>query len=535
MRRLLCALVLCALLLTACSAPPEKPAALRVSVSGRNAELSWDKSSEAHTYRLYRKYSDEKDFKFICDCEETSYTDKYLNPDRKYTYKLELIGEGGTSEAVTSDTVAVSEAPVMQAVVQKKQGEFMLRWTGKKNSSFEIYGKTSGGSRMLGEVKGFEKLVKADSGITGFYVTDKSTKKSSDTLNALRQPQITAVTQLDETTAVLELSSDVKSSYEVYRSASQSGEYTLAGRTDEPYFYDTKVTRDSTYFYKARAVKGKSSSLTGSAEQTGKNAKSVFGVPVMMYHEFVTKSDLKSGIAFDEYAIYQSEFESDLKWLKSNGYTTITCRQLSDYLEGKGTMPSKPIILSIDDGKYGVYKRAFPILKKYGMKAVLSVIGTEIDLATVTPGYMEENPAPYCTWDEIKEMYDSGAIDMESHTQFLHVFNHDGRHGANCAENETVAEFLPMAQKDWLEISRNINTHLGYTPCAMAYPYSIRCETADRAWLKSGYKLLLAGDREDVRMSEVNYFVRDAGLNLKSSVLRRITRMTGTPIAKYIG
>jgi fibronectin type 3 domain-containing protein len=194
-----------------------------VSVSGRNAQLSWDESSEAHTYRLYRRYSDEKDYKFIFDSTKTSYTDKYLDPGREYTYKLELIGEGGTSGAVTSDSVVISDTPVMQAVLQKKQNEFMLRWTGKKGATFEVYGESKDGSRKLGEAKGFSMLVKADAGISGFYVTDKNAQKSSDTLTALRQPRIEAVSPLDETTAVVQLSSSAESSYEVYRSASKDG------------------------------------------------------------------------------------------------------------------------------------------------------------------------------------------------------------------------------------------------------------------------------------------------------------------------
>jgi hypothetical protein len=67
----------------------------------------------------------------------------------------------------------------------------------------------------------------------------------------------------------------------------------------------------------------------------------------------------------------------------------------------------------------------------------------------------------------------------------------------------------------------------------MAYPYSRRTELSDRAWLKSGYKLLYSGDDEFLRLSMTNYFVREAGLNLKSSVLRRVARMTKHPIEDY--
>lgn len=468
MRRIICLLALCAVLLSGCSEPPAKPTGLKVTASGGKVEVSWDKNNTAHTYRLYRRYKGEKDYKFIFDSDKTFYTDKFVQAGREYTYKLELIGEGGVSEAVESS------------------------------------------------------------------VTTQSAADNSAKATPLKAPRITSVTQLDESTAVIILSKKPKSSYEIYRSASENGKYTLVGSTEQSVFYDEKAKQGSPWHYKAKAVNKNKTSKFSKPARTGKNTKSVFGVPVMMYHEFVTAEDLKAGIAFDEYAVYQSEFESDLRWLKQNGYHTITASELSDYLDGKGKMPKKPIILSIDDGKYGVYKRAFPVLKKHNMKAVLNIIGSQIDLASVAPNYMKGNAAPYCNWDEIKEMSDSGYVEIQSHTQFLHVFNHDGRNGANCKDGETSEEYLTIAQKDFAEISRNMRSHLNTIPCAMAYPYSKRCVEADKAWLNSGYTLLFAGDREDVRMSEINYFVREAGLNYKSSILRRITRMTGTPIKDYI-
>jgi peptidoglycan/xylan/chitin deacetylase (PgdA/CDA1 family)/fibronectin type 3 domain-containing protein len=519
--------------LSGCESAPSKPSGLKVTASGGKVEVSWDKNAKARTYRLYRRYTDEKDYKFIFDSKKTSYTDKFVQSGKNYTYKLELIGEGGTSESIESGSVSMSGAPVIESVVQKSKNRFKLSWTGEKNCEFKIYEKSKNSSNKLAETKNFSKTVKVNKNTNSLYVVADSGNASRE-VNLLRKPKITSITQLDDTTSVLLISSNAKSSYNIYRSKTSGGKYTLIGKTDEPVFYDENAKKGTNWHYKAKAVNKKSSSLRGFSKRTGLNSKPVFGVPIMMYHEFVTKKDLKDGIAFDEYAVYQSEFESDLKWLKKNGYTTITTTQLSDYLSGKGKMPKKPIILSIDDGKHGVYKRAFPILKKYNMKAVLNIIGNEIDLATVTKNYKKNNPAPFSDWNEIKEMSESGNVEIESHTQFLHVFNHDGRNGANTAENETYEQYFPTAQKDYMEIARNMRKHLNTTPVTMAYPYSKRCAAADKAWLKSGYKLLFAGDREDVRMSEINYFVREAGLNQKSSLLRRITRMTGTPIRKYL-
>ncbi|MGN1473402.1 MAG: hypothetical protein ACI4WZ_04960 [Eubacteriales bacterium] len=131
-------------------------------------------------------------------------------------------------------------------------------------------------------------------------------------------------------------------------------------------------------------------------------------------------------------------------------------------------------------------------------------------------------------------MSESGAVEVISHTYGLHVFQHSGRQGANCADGESLESFLPNAQKDHAQIISKVFSATGTRPVAMSYPYSKRSETADLAWLKSGYQLLLGGDSPNERRSYINYFVQEAGINSKSSVLRRLVRMTETPAADLL-
>lgn len=350
----------------------------------------------------------------------------------------------------------------------------------------------------------------------------------------LYTPSISSVTKMDKYETVIIFSTDnIGCDYEIRRSKTIGGEYTLIGTTDESAYYDDTANGEM-YYYTVTTVLGDNRSNASVPQRTGKNAQKVFRLPVLMYHEFVTQSDLDGGVAFDEYAIWKDEFESDLIWLKENGYTTVTTAQLKNCLEGKETMPAKPIILSIDDGKYGVYKNAYPLLKKYGMTAVLSLIGYEIDTATKNPDARVSSAAPYCTWGEISEMSESGTVEMISHTQSLHIYSHGNRCGANCADGESFESFLPIAQADFIKFNKNLKKATGLKTETLAYPYSKRSVTADRAWLKSGYKILLGGDSDEDRKTYMNYYVSAAGINLKSAVTRRIPRMTGKPVKDYI-
>lgn len=362
-----------------------------------------------------------------------------------------------------------------------------------------------------------------------------NSKTNNDTvIKELYAPTISSITKMDKYTNVIIFESENDSCYyEVSRCSTVEGKYNVIGTTYDKAYYDESAEGNS-YYYSVTAVNGTNRSLSSAPKFTGENAKKVIGVPVIMYHEFITQTELDNGVAFDEYAIWQSEFENDLKWLKDNGYTTITTKQLSDYLQGKGTMPEKPILLTADDGKYGVYKNAYPLLKKYNMSISLALIGYEIDAATNNPEARSESDAPYCTWDEILEMSNSGNVEMISHTQTMHIFSHNNRTGANCAENESYESFLPVAQADYLKFNSNMREHIGTGTVAMAYPYSRRSEVSDRAWIKSGYNILLGGDDSRERKTYINYYVAEAGVNSKSAVARRLVRMTGTPLKNYI-
>ena len=351
----------------------------------------------------------------------------------------------------------------------------------------------------------------------------------------LSPPVITSVTRLDGGTNVLFFTDgNPDCTYEILRQDA-SGSWSTLGTGADHIYYDTAAPEGGSYTYKVAAAGADGARAESESAAENTNAKSVFGVPVLMYHEFVTQEDLDSGIAFDEYAIYYHEFEHDLQWLQANGYTTVTCRELAGYLSGEGTMPEKAVILTIDDGKLGVYKNAFPLLQKYNMKAVLSVIGTEIHAASEAPQLRSESPAPYCTWAELKELSDSGHVEIASHTYGFHVYRHDGRIGADCGEEDSMAEFRMDAYKDY-HVLQDCLKYADIPPAVtLAYPYSERSVPADEVWFQNGYKILLGGNMESVRTSKINCFIREAGLNEHSALLRRIARMHGTPIEDYIG
>lgn len=127
-------------------------------------------------------------------------------------------------------------------------------------------------------------------------------------------------------------------------------------------------------------------------------------------------------------------FESQLIFLKENGYRTLSIDEFLDRLIGNEPLDQPSVFLTVDDGRSSFWRFGYPLLKKYDSKATLFVIpgvtpdGTECrcNLFQVWNGAMslreihelDSKDETLCSWPEIKEMFDSGLVNIESHTLF---------------------------------------------------------------------------------------------------------------------
>ena len=530
-------------LFTGCGKTIASPAKVTATVSGGNITVTWTAVEAADSYRVLKKSSSDAEYKFLDDTNSCSYTDDHVVPGTTYFYKVCAISDGKLSEGKESAGIDIPDSPIIMSVKMLSKMDIEIQWNEMSAEAYRLYGAFGEQDwELVTETKDCQYLVHNDGKYTRFCISAVMEKDGIQTETAKSEAatlvgecKINSVTRLDKDTAAILFESETNTQdYVVYRSSSANGEYVPIGRSYENVYYDTTLNGGTGCYYRIQPVADIVEGCLSEPVILGTNARPVSGFLTFMYHEFVTQEDLDSGVAFDEYAIWKDEFENDLIWLRDNGYTTITTAQLTAWLKGTGTLPSKPVMLTIDDGKYGVYKNAWPLLQKYQMTAVLSVIGEEIDKATQDPGNRTNDVAPYCTWDEIGEMSDSGAIEIVSHTYTKHRYDYEGHQGANIAENESEDTFFQSANKDYRMMDTKLKKITGSGTVAMAYPYSKRSAASDRVWMRCGYSVLLAGDDRNVRTSSYNLFVQEAGINYYSSLIRRIARMTGKPIRQYI-
>ena len=193
------------------------------------------------------------------------------------------------------------------------------------------------------------------------------------------------------------------------------------------------------------------------------NSEEYIKVPIIMYH-----SILKDPARSNKYTITPAVLEEDLKYIKENCYETITISDLTSYVYDDTPLPPKPIILTFDDGHYNNYGYLYPLLEKYDMKAVISIVGSYTDK------FSETNEAnlnySYLRWKDINELISSGRVEFQNHTYNLHDNTH-GRIGAKKKKGESDDEYKKILEEDINKLQNEFKENTGYVPTCFTYPF----------------------------------------------------------------
>lgn len=140
---------------------------------------------------------------------------------------------------------------------------------------------------------------------------------------------------------------------------------------------------------------------------------------IIGYHEITDRKDA----LIPSYAVTSQQFSEHLDWLKNNGYHFINVDQLIKAHEGKYSLPSKPVLLTVDDGYQSFYQNAYPIIRAKKVPVVLAVVGSWLEPKEgqkVDFGGESISRDKILSWKELKEMQSSGLVEIASHSYHLH-------------------------------------------------------------------------------------------------------------------
>ena len=222
---------------------------------------------------------------------------------------------------------------------------------------------------------------------------------------------------------------------------------------------------------------------------------------VLAYHHVIEeKVDPKVDDKYLPQTIRVETMVAHFNWLKINGYTVISFQDVLDARAGKKTLPAKSVLLTFDDGYESFYRLVFPLLKLYRYPAVLAVMGKWID----TPenemvGYGSEQSLQrnyFLTWAQIKQLHDSGLVEIASHSYNLHHAELSSSEKSQQpaavtpiwkdGQFETLAQYQERVVADLKKSSDEIKRRIGVAPRIMVWPYGRFSELTTKIAAQTG-------------------------------------------------
>lgn len=133
-------------------------------------------------------------------------------------------------------------------------------------------------------------------------------------------------------------------------------------------------------------------------------------IPILAYHKVDRKFELGGTWTTPEI------FEKQMAYIKSRGIMPVTFSQAVELMKSGEGENKKYICITFDDAYEGLYKYAWPVLKKHGFAATIFVVtdyvGMDNDWDVSRVGWKFR----HLNWNQIIEMSESG-IEFGSHSR----------------------------------------------------------------------------------------------------------------------
>lgn len=212
-------------------------------------------------------------------------------------------------------------------------------------------------------------------------------------------------------------------------------------------------------------------------------------IPIIYYHRIVERLD-----DADKHGIYVTaeQFDIHLSYLKNNGYKTIT---FEEALEIKRSCnDGKYLLVTFDDGYEDNYRLAFPILKKYGYKAIIFLVaGLE-----------------YNSWDSKNN---EPKLKMMNKQQLLEMQDYGIEFGSHTLTHSDLTKLtLEETKRELAESKKMLEEKLGKEIISFAFPYGNCNEEVKKIAQKTGYKFVYATDNAALGLHEDLFQIRRIGI-----------------------
>jgi peptidoglycan/xylan/chitin deacetylase (PgdA/CDA1 family) len=214
-------------------------------------------------------------------------------------------------------------------------------------------------------------------------------------------------------------------------------------------------------------------------------------LPVICYHRFGEED------GSDNLKISARRLAEELRWLKREGYKSISLAQAREFLrggEGGEPLPAKPIIFSVDDGYRSGWSVGGPIFAKYGFKAVYFVITDQVAAAKNFLG-----------WEDLRGILAKG-FEVQSHTadhtnlgkplSFKIPIESEGLGAEFAAKHvskmETPLDYHTRLRGELEGSRKKLEERLGIRADTLAYPFGAYNPVVESYARDAGYDLVMS-------------------------------------------
>ena len=233
--------------------------------------IYWSAVDGANRYEVYRSGSKDGTYTLLGTTTATNYTDSKANAGYTYYYKVKAISEvKSAANSSLSAAVAITcrcARPVVKTDYWASTGKPYIYWSAVDGANrYEVYrsGSKDGTYSFLDSTANLNYTdSKANVGTTYYYKvkalaadgTDSSLSAAVAITCRCARPVVTPDYLTSTGKPYIKWAAVAGASqYEVYRSGSKDGTYTLLGTTTAANYTDSKANAGYTYYYKVKAI-----------------------------------------------------------------------------------------------------------------------------------------------------------------------------------------------------------------------------------------------------------------------------------------
>lgn len=220
-------------------------------------------------------------------------------------------------------------------------------------------------------------------------------------------------------------------------------------------------------------------------------ANDATAIPILCYH------NLNPTIP-GSMSMTPKKFESQIQWLKDNGFTIIPLKEAVEYLQGtRKSLPPKSVVVTADDGWKSVYTYMLPIVQKHNIPVTLFIFPQAISQG-------KNN----LTWEQLTELQRTGLFDVQSHTYSHPNFKQEKK-------RRSAGNYEQFVNTELEKSKKILEEKMGKSISYLAWPFGIYNEYLEEAAQKAGYTMAFTIDartarQKDKPMSQPRFMIIDA-------------------------